>query len=78
MKKLLLTLLLPLITLSSVSYGEEIKSLFGITLYDNAEKYVSSNYINSNKVKNTETIEGYFDLNVTDKIKTKSPYAITY
>ena len=46
MKKLLLTLLLPLIIMSSASYGEEIKSLFGITLYDNAEKYVSSNYIN--------------------------------
>ena len=78
MKKLLLTLLLPLIAFSSVSYGEEIKSLFGISLYDNAEKYVSSNYINANKVKNKETIEGYFDLTMTDKIKIKSPYASYY
>ena len=78
MKKLLLTLILPLIVLSSVSYGEELNGLFGITLYDNAEKYVSSNYIDSNKYKNSETIEGYFDLIVTDKIKTKSPYANVY
>jgi len=78
MKKLLLTLLLYLIAFSSASYGEELNSLFGITLYENAEKYVSSNYINSNKYKNTETIDGYFDLTITDKIKTKSPYASYY
>ena len=78
MKKLLLTLLLPLITFSSLSYGDELNSLFGITLYDNAEKHVSSNYIDSNKYKNLETIEGYFDLTITDKIKTKSPYASSY
>jgi len=77
MKKLIV-LLFSLFFLSSVSYGGEINSLFGIDLYDNAEKHVSSNYINSNKYKNTETIEGYFDLNMTDKIKTKSPYAIYY
>ena len=78
MKKLLLTLLLPLITLSSVSYGEEINSLFGISLYENAEKYVSSNYINSNKWKNPETLSGYFEINITDKIKTKNPYLTDY
>ena len=78
MKKLLLTFLLPLIALSSVSYGEEINSLFGITLNDNAENYVASSYIDSNKVKNRETIEDYFDLNITDKITTKSPYASDY
>jgi hypothetical protein len=78
MKKLLLTLLLPLITFSSLSYGDELNSLFGITLNDNAEKYVSSNYIDSNKFKNTETIDGFFDLTITDKIKTKSPYASYY
>ena len=66
MKKILLTFLLPLIALSSVSYGEEINSLFGITLNDNAENYVASSYIDSNKVKNRETIEDYFDLNITD------------
>ena len=78
MKKLLLTLLIPLIAVSSVSYGEELNSLFGITLYENAEKYVSSNYINSNKVKNTETIKDYFDLNFIDKIKEKSSYVSDY
>ena len=78
MKKQLLTLLLSLIALSSVSYGEELNSLFGITLYDNAEKYVSSNYIDSNIYKNPETIEGYFDLEITDKIKVKSPYVSEY
>ena len=76
MKKLLVLLFSILITFNS--YGEELKSLFGITLYDNAEKYVSSNYIDSNKYKNLETIEGYFDLTITDKIKIKSPYASYY
>ena len=71
MKKLLLTLLLPLITLSAVSYGEEINGLFGIAIYDNAEKYASSNYIDSNKFRNDETIDNYYYLNITDKIKTK-------
>lgn len=78
MKKLLLTFLLPLSIISSLSYGGEVDSLFGITLNDNAEKYVSSNYIDSNKVKDNETIEDYFDLNITDKVKTKSPYASSY
>jgi len=78
MKKLLLTLLLPLSIISSASYGEEINSLFGITLYGNAENYVSSNYIASNKVENQETIEGFFDLGITDDIKTKSPYITNY
>ena len=78
MKKLLLTLLLPLSIISSASYGEDLNSLFGITLYDNAEKYVSSNYIDSNKFKHDETIDGYFELTITDKIKIKSPFASYY
>jgi hypothetical protein len=76
MKKLLILLFSILISFNSL--GDEIKSLFGISLYDNAEKYVSSNYIDSNKYKNLETTEGYFDLTITDKIKTKSPYASYY
>jgi hypothetical protein len=76
MKKLLL-LLFSLI-LSFNSYGKELNTLFGITLYDNAEKYVSSDYIDSNKFKNDETIDGYFTLVITDEIKTKSPYASWY
>ena len=47
-------------------------------LFDNAEKYVSSNYIDSNKVKNNETIEGFYTLVITDEIKTKSPFITKY
>ena len=78
MKKLLLTLLLPLSIISSASYGEEINSLFGITLYENAEKYFSRNYIDSNKEKHIETLSGYFDLYISDKIPAKSPYVSDY
>jgi len=60
------------------SYGEEIKGLFGISLYDNAEKFFSSNYIDSNKFKSPETSSGYFDLIIIDKIKIKSPYFSHY
>lgn len=74
MKKLLLTLLIPLSIISSASYGEEINSLFGITLYENAEKYVSSNYIDSNKIKNPETHGNYFNLVFSGVIPAKSPY----
>ena len=76
MKKLLALLFSLLISFNS--YSEELKSLFGVTLYDNAEKYVSSNYINSNKYKNIETTEGYFDLNITNQIKSKSQYVNYY
>ena len=76
MKKLLI--LLCSILISFNSYGEKLNSLFGITLYDNAEKHISSNYIDSNKIKNRETIDGYFELLITDEIKTKSPYASYY
>ena len=78
MKKLLLTLLLPLSIISSASYGEEINSLFGITLYKNAEEYFSSDYINLNQYKYTETNDDFYYLDITDKIKTKSPYATEY
>jgi len=60
------------------SYGEQLNNLFGITLYENAENYVSSNYINSNKYKNLETLSGYFDLDISDKIPAKSPYFSVY
>ena len=76
MKKLLVLLFSLLISFNS--YGEELDSLFGISLYDNAEKYVSSSYIDSNKIKNAETLSGYFDISITDKIKNKSPYASEY
>ena len=76
MKKLLALLFLLLISFNS--YSEELKSLFGVTLYDNAEKYVSSNYIESNKGKHDETIDGFFYLDISDKVKNKSPYATYY
>ena len=77
MKKLLIFLLLPLSIISSASYGEEINSLFGINLNDDAEKYFSSNYIDSNKYRYTETISGYFNLKIDEAIK-QSPYASKY
>ena len=61
MKKLLLLLLLPLSIISSASYGEEINSLFGINLNDDAEKYFSSNYINSNKLSMPQFEERLFN-----------------
>ncbi len=76
MKKLLVLLFSILISFNS--YGEELNSLFGITLYDNAEKYVSSNYIDSNKFDHDESFDNYYYLIITDKIKTKNPYASTY
>lgn len=76
MKKLLIPLFSILISLNS--YGIELDSLFGITLNGNAEKYISSNYINSNKQKNHETLDGFYNLDLTDKIKTKNPYFSIY
>jgi len=76
MKKLLVLLFSILISFNS--YGAELNTLFGITLYDNAEKYVSSNYIDSNKWKNTSTTDGYFDVYVTDEITEKNKYFSEY
>ena len=49
-----------------------------MSLYDNAEKYISSNYIDSNKIKNQETHIGYYDLDISDQITENSPYASNY
>ena len=76
MKKLLLLLFSILISFNS--YGAELKSLFGISLYESAEKYVSINFINSNKYKYSETNDDFYYLDITDKIKTKTPYANEY
>ena len=76
MKKLLILLFSTLISFNSC--GEELKSLFGITLNANAENYVSSSYIESNKREHLETFEGYFNLIITEKIKRKSPYISYY
>ena len=76
MKKQLVLIFSLLISFNS--YGEELNSLFGMTLLDNAEKYVSSKYINSNKFKYSETNDDFYYLLITDNIKTKSPYATAY
>jgi len=76
MKKIIILLFSLLISFNS--YGEELKSLFGITLNANAENYVSSSYIESNKREHLETFEGYFNLIITEKIKRKSPYISYY
>jgi len=76
MKKLLTLLISVLVSFNS--NGEELNSLFGLSLYENAEEYVSSSYIESNKVAHGETLGGYFALNVTDKIMSKNPYASEY
>ena len=76
MNKLLALLFLSLISINS--HGDELNSLFGIDLYENAKTHFSSNYIDSNKYKNTETIDGYFNVIVTKKIKITSPYISDY
>jgi len=76
MKKLLTLLISVLVSFNS--NGEELNSLFGLSLYENAEEYVSSSYIESNKVAHGETLGGYFALSVTDKIMSKNPYASEY
>jgi len=42
--------------------------LFGIKLFDNATKYVSSEYIESNKNKYRETISGFYTLYMGDRV----------
>ena len=76
MKKLLILLFSILISLNS--NGKVIDSLFDITLNESVENYISSDYINSNKEKNHETIDGFYNLYVTDEIKTKNPYFSEY
>lgn len=78
MKKLFVTIFLSSVLLSSVSYGAGLNGFFGITLNDNAEDYVSSTFIESNKGKHRETLDGYFYLIITDEIENKSPYATYY
>tara|TARA_B100001250_G_C19401406_1_gene614901 strand:- start:57 stop:614 length:558 start_codon:yes stop_codon:yes gene_type:complete len=77
--KKLVTILIPLIFLNSYpSKSDEFKSLFGIRLYENAEKYFKKSYINSNKLKNKETFDGFYDIEVTKTIKIKNPFLSKY
>jgi len=76
MKKLLVLLFSILISLNS--YAEKLNNLFGMNINDNANKYFSSDFIDSNKYRHKETLDGYFTLNITNQIKQKSPYASKY
>ena len=76
MKKLLALLFSIFISFSSL--GVEINTLFGISLYENAENYVSGNYIGSDKLKHPETISDYFNTDFSEVIPQKSPYFSFY
>ena len=54
------------------AHSQNIDELFGIKLLDNASNYVSSDFIESNKIKNVETISGYWDLDISDQLT--NPY----
>jgi len=77
-KTALLSLLLPLGFISPPSYAEELTSLFGITLHDNAENYVTKEYIENYKHKDYETSGGYYGLDVTDSVPNKNLFFADY
>ena len=70
-----------LLWFSNLAKAEEFNTLFGMKLLDNIEEYFESSVINNIKYKNPETIDNYFDVDVTDLINKKSPqidfYTIT-
>ena len=76
MKKILILLFSILISFNSL--GVELDRLFGISLYENAGNYVSSNYIDSNKIKHRETHGDYFNVDFSEVIPEKSPYFSFY
>jgi len=54
------------------AYSQNVDELFGIKLLDNATKYVSSEYIENNKYKHSESITGFWSLKITSNVS--SPY----
>ena len=54
------------------AHSQNVDELFGIKLFDNATNYVSSEYIENNKFKDTESISGFWTLYMGDKVS--SPY----
>ena len=60
------------------AFGAEFKSLFGLKLYSDAGKYFKNSFINSNKFKNKETHNGFYDVEITEKIFIKNPFLSTY
>jgi len=60
------------------AFGAEFKSLFGLKLYSDAGKYFKNSFINSNKFKNKETHDGFYDVEITEKIFIKNPFLSTY
>ena len=49
------------------AYSQNVDELFGIKLLDNATNYISSEYIETNKSKHSETISGFSYLYLGDK-----------
>ena len=78
MKKIFLLLLIVFMGSSSYSFSKDFDKLFGLSLFDYAEKYFDINIISSTKYKTPETIDNYFNVNVTDLIKNKSPQIEMY
>ena len=77
--KKLIFLLMPIIFFNSLqAKSDEFQSLFGIRLYENAEKYFKIKYIKSNKFKNKETFDGFYDIDITKKIEIKNPFLSKY
>ena len=69
--------------LSTVGHvrAEVFTELFGIKLLDQVQNHFSLKMINNDKFKNPETIENFYDVEITNVIKKKSPqidfYTIT-
>tara|TARA_B100001939_G_scaffold330022_1_gene326764 strand:- start:546 stop:1106 length:561 start_codon:yes stop_codon:yes gene_type:complete len=63
-------------------HAEEFEELFGLKLLSNVEEHFNIRLLMNTKYKNPETIDNYFDADVTDLIKKKSPqidfYTITF
>ena len=60
------------------SHALEFKSLFGLKLYVDAGKYFTNSFIKSNKFKNKETRDGFYDVEITDQIVKKNPFLSNY
>ena len=76
--RFLLTYIIFFITFVSSAKSEEFSALFGLKLQDNVEEHFNLDTINYNKYKNTETVENFYDVDITNIIKKKSPQIETY
>ena len=78
MKKILFYFICLIFFNSFSTYGSEFKNLFGLKLYVDAGKYFKNSFIKSNKFKNKETHDGFYDIEITDKIVKKNPFLSSY